>query len=202
MYNCITYENKRRINFCPAELRYSLKGLHWYPVSTALLPKRPYSEDMWNTTIIRWDFLLDLRTFSGVVCKKVFFFCRHQKLEVRFFWSMSFGCGSVFFFSNIQVTKFSPSPKLLGRWIFLYQNAMILIQSRGGGNSSNLKTPGLSNLSVPRAPWGWICPILLQLACLCGSIWPWMPKNEEEQRWHGTKLEVLMLWSWQRTIVH
>lgn len=140
--------------------------------------------------------------FQELFAKKCFFFCRHQKLEVRFFWSMSFGCGSVFFFSNIQVTKFSPSPKLLGRWIFLYQNAMILIQSRGGGNSSNLKTPGLSNLSVPRAPWGWICPILLQLACLCGSIWPWMPKNEEEQRWHGTKLEVLMLWSWQRTIVH
>lgn len=106
MYNCITYQNKRRINFCPAELRYSLKGLHWYPVSTALLPKRPYSEDMWNTTIIRWDFLLDLRTFSGVVCKKVAFFCRHQKLEVRFFWSMSFGCGSVFFF---QISKLPSS---------------------------------------------------------------------------------------------
>ena len=57
-----------------------------------------------------------------------------HKLEVRCFLEyMSFGCGSVFFFSSIQVNKFSPSPKTLGRWIFL-------IQSRGEGNSSNLKT--------------------------------------------------------------
>lgn len=66
--------------------------------------------------------------FRSFFCKKCTQIGSQMFFGVYVFW-LRIGV----FFSNIQVNKFSPSPKTLGRWIFL-------IQSRGEGNSSNLKT--------------------------------------------------------------
>ena len=43
---------------------------------------------MWNTTIIRWDFLLDLRTCSLVVCKKWRFLLETPKIGRQIFFGV------------------------------------------------------------------------------------------------------------------
>lgn len=86
------------------------------------------------------------QSLSGVFWQKVAIFVGEPKKNgSQIFLEYVFWLRIGVFLSNIQVTKLSPSPKLLGRWIFL-------IQSRWGEELFKLENPGLSNPTVPRAP--------------------------------------------------